>query len=681
MSNVYQKNYLNETVTLRDGKDYTFFKVITALKEDGVELTLQSSIVTVEADPGSWWQDTATGLLYIHCSDGLSPDAHNIIAKFCFYCASENIIFNNRFYEGRIADISSISNSTGILPEMIETEGGDISLNNADGFFDTLSEKFIWEKSELSIKYGSDLMAYTDFMQFLGWKIENKGWEENNFKINFFSVKKELEKKIISDKFDLTTYPNLEANALDTYIPISYGTPFTSLDETPLLVCINTKKNGGVTETGTSIASSDTTNLYITGTLLNTTENYYKGHQVEWNGLISKITASSYVVETDTHYITMEEMADFATDKVFVLRKYNQQEFYIPASALSTVYIDYGDGLGWLKIVPTTALATNTFTLTTHSDGALSGFQEGTTRVKALFTPSVITDGNISDAVKYLCKLNTGLNDDNLDSPSFVQSAIDAEGVIHDYISDQITVKAAIERVVKSVMCRFYTALNGKIKFIIWSPRRTSGYDEYQDYEYLSFSVNPIDEISNKISIGYNKNYEKNEYHYTTITDTESIWEYEEREIKTIDTLLVNKSDAIVLGQRIQFIINQPGRIVSFETALRGLQKADTGDGDIENNIGSKLYTTKTKSPNSIAGGMNAVQCEVLGIDRNLKDGIIGISCIDILGLGLGVGIWVSDDVKNYDDPTITEGEKNISGFWTDDFGKVGGVEVDSYWW
>lgn len=674
MSNVYYKTYYQETLTLRDGRSYNIFKTVSDVKENGVSLTEQTSVDDVESNPGSWYQNIGSEIvsIYIHFSNSSNGADKTLAAYFNMYFASENIIFNNIFYEGRLNNISPVSHKIPfIFWGTSEIEGGDISLNNADGFFDTLSEKFIWENKNIIIKIGSDLMNYSDFLTLFTGQIRNKtNSDENNFVLKYFSKKIALSKVILTDYFNVTSYPNLEQRAIGQPIPKSWGIPFDTLAEAPLLWCINTKYGSSETASTTAQAGTTTTKIIIPNTFTNyNIENYYKGHYISYGGALYKVTAH----RGSSSELTTETIAGMAEGESFTLLKYNQQQYYVPASALSTVYVDYGDGLGW-RAATASALSSNTFVITTPLDGAQSGFQEGTTKVKALFTPSVFTDGNMSDIIKDLCQTEAGLVDADLNLTSFSTSQTDTDIPIQIYQNKQEQTIIIIGRILaSSAFDLFYTGIDGKINYKAWNPQRITVYDEFEDYEYFDFNVKSWgDDLRNTISIGYNKNYETDKYSYVSENNSKSEYLYDERPSQIIDTYIVSKTIAQTVAQRILYIINEPGRQIKFKTHLRPVQK----------NIGDKIYVTKTKSPDSENGGMNLVLAEITGISRDIQNNMVEIECSDLRGYGFNVGIWVSTGTPAYKD--ATNEQRSVSGYWTQN-GFADVTDPNSYgisrWW
>jgi len=70
--------------TVVSGSAQTFSKhntgYVGAVYEDGVALTVKTSIATVQATASTYWWDPTNDILYVHCSDGLDPDTHTMTA-------------------------------------------------------------------------------------------------------------------------------------------------------------------------------------------------------------------------------------------------------------------------------------------------------------------------------------------------------------------------------------------------------------------------------------------------------------------------------------------------------------------------------------------------------------------------------------------------------------------------
>ena len=458
--------------------------------------------------------------------------------------------------------------------------------------------------------------------------------------------------------------------------------PFTgSIDKAPICVCINKKYASG-SGTFTSDAGSTESKIIDTEPAWTGRKkiNFFKGWVVEYpvdSGTYYKVTGSEWdtVSEPNTNIIKIETIAGFTSGLSYKLLYYPQQEFKIADHAITSVdsvYIDYGNGTGWEKAVIASSNLTNaTFVISTDFDGSTAIFDEDSTKVKVLFVGKN-PDGNVSDIVSDLCQTYGGLPADALDSSSFAASQTATELIINKYIKEPIFIRDVIDKLILSIFAYFPTGLNGKLYFIVWTTTRTTGYDEFQDYEYFSFIVSDIgSDLRNKIAVGYAINHNTKEHQYTDLTNLPSIYKYSEREKEVIDTDLTTESDGNILAQRYIWVVNQPGRYVEFETNLRPLQKT----------IGDKIYLTKSKSPNSDAGGMDQVLMEITGIERDMMRGTTRIQCVDTRGLGASSGIWMAPDAPDYVD--ATPAEKSVSGFVSDENGYILYPEGKdkSLWW
>ncbi len=237
----YQLAYLNETVTLADSTTETIRKAVVACELDGVTLLAKTSIATVEATAGTYWHDTANGLLYIHPPDDGSPNHHTVIVFFWVYFATKGIILNSQYYEPYIAEkgIPAISQETqSIHWGASQISAAAVILVNNRGFFDQIARRWIWNNKDIKLLLGGDSLAYAEYTLIFAGRIMQAAFTKAEFSLDIESKSFALLRSLPINNFWKSTWANLDPAAEGKPIPYYWGS--YSATQAPIVTCINT---------------------------------------------------------------------------------------------------------------------------------------------------------------------------------------------------------------------------------------------------------------------------------------------------------------------------------------------------------------------------------------------------------------------------------------------------------
>ena len=241
-TNTYEIIFLNEVITLADDSTETLRKVVSSVEEDGTALTKTApNLDFVEAIPGTWWQNTANGKLYIHTSGSDDPKGYTIIGFFWLYFATKGIILNSRYYEPYIAQrgIPGLRQSNpNLYWGVISISGGNLVLLNNRGYFDQIARKFIWIDKTVKILLGGDSLPYGEYELLYTQKILDKVFSRRKFQLKIASPTFGLLRTVPINKFWTTDYPDLDPAAEGRPIPYYYST-YTA-QQAPIATCIDT---------------------------------------------------------------------------------------------------------------------------------------------------------------------------------------------------------------------------------------------------------------------------------------------------------------------------------------------------------------------------------------------------------------------------------------------------------
>lgn len=236
------------------------------VRENGVSLAEGTS---TSLAAGSWYWDPAAARVYVRCTGSVSPYTLTLqaIIRFCF--SDTGRIYNGIYYDPRLTALPSLSMK---IERQFGEPGklgtGNVELANRDGFFDALSG-LQWDAGSVTVKMGADdpllsfapdysladgflstdgedgflsdepmdgfqapssasvfaraECAYADFDTIGTFRVSAWSTKDEAFSLSLEDKRKDLKKKIPTDFFDRTTYPNMEENSVGEAIPIAYG--------------------------------------------------------------------------------------------------------------------------------------------------------------------------------------------------------------------------------------------------------------------------------------------------------------------------------------------------------------------------------------------------------------------------------------------------------------------------
>lgn len=217
---------------------------VVGVEENGVALTARASIALVDANPGSYFHDSVTDRVYVHCTAGASPYDKTLQAQVKFYFANHPKIFNDIYYEPRLLSVPALSlrverKFTGVG----QIAGGSLTLDNHDGFFDDLVD-LQWDAGLAAVYFGADrpglsTMAFGDYGLIGSWRMSNWNKTNEKFTLTLLERKSSILKKIPTTVYSRADYPNLRESDKGKYVPLAYG---TVKDVTPVCINVSTRR-------------------------------------------------------------------------------------------------------------------------------------------------------------------------------------------------------------------------------------------------------------------------------------------------------------------------------------------------------------------------------------------------------------------------------------------------------
>ena len=597
----YQKSYLSETITLADSTTETIRKAIVDCQLDGTALTVKTSIAEVEGTAGTYWHDTANGILYIHPPGDDEPDDHTVVVFFWVYFATKGIVLDSRFYEPYIAEngIPAISQQTQEIHwGASQISSGAVTFVNSRGFFDQISKRWIWNNKSVKILMGGDSLAYSEYAAIFGGKIMQTRFSRSGFTIEIQSNAFALLRTLPINNFWISNYTNLDPEAEGKPIPYYWGV--YSASQAPVVTCINTTYG---------------TNVY-----------QFK------------------ICDTAYHAI----------------------------KAITQVYVDYGDGVGWQTIAHANEDLTNaTFTITSAS------FVVGTSRVKVAFegyhSGGTLIDG-APEVAEDLLTNQCGYASTDLNAASFTASKGASDCSLNVSVENETAALTVIETICQSDLAYFDEDGEGLLRYRTWGPATGSNVqvltteDILDEPEFLEDTA----KLFYRAKVGYSK-LTTGDYIYTEAYQDESRHKYGRDDVLTVETYLRSSIDAVSLAGRLNWITRNPSPIATLRLKA----------GVIDKTLGDKIKLTLERASHSTVGGYVERVFEIIGKEVSCFPLIVKLQARDIMEFGANVGIWTADDAPDW--ATATAEERSQSGFWTDDNGLADPSDVESknksLWW
>ena len=202
--------------------------VVSRLKEEKTLLGAQPDISSVEANPGSWYFDPAGERLYAHTSDSTGPDTHYMTAYFLEMFATHPRIFNNRFYQPKIARIPEFRQSINEKKSgnTIQSSGSLTLLEDSDNpYWSGMLYKYNWLNKPVTIKLGGahEDYPFSEFKTVAKWILKGNTYSDTGVDFEVADLKSLFKTRIGLTQYDLTTYPNMTPAAEGKTVQIALG--------------------------------------------------------------------------------------------------------------------------------------------------------------------------------------------------------------------------------------------------------------------------------------------------------------------------------------------------------------------------------------------------------------------------------------------------------------------------
>lgn len=205
----------------------TFPRAIGTAISDNVDLTEQATLASVQTNINSYWYDRDTSNFYIHCADNDDPAIKTVILGMTMALSNKAINIDDAYFEPRVLGIPTLSKTKDpLFFGIIKHDGGSIEYDNHDGFFDTISDDYLFGRP-ITIRYGGNYhgltMPYENYRKVFTGHVENSSQSWETFSVDVVHNIKRLAKTIPTRKYNQTDFTDLNDDDLGKPRPISYG--------------------------------------------------------------------------------------------------------------------------------------------------------------------------------------------------------------------------------------------------------------------------------------------------------------------------------------------------------------------------------------------------------------------------------------------------------------------------
>jgi hypothetical protein len=246
---------------------------IGAVTGDAVSFTEQASLASVQANVQSYWYDYDSSTIYVNSADFNEPDIYTIVLGLTLALSNHAIHINNVYYEPKVRGVPVLTKTKDpLFFGLIKHDGGSIEYDNHDGFFDNITDDYIFGQQTI-IRYGGDyhnkVMPFANYRKVFTGYIDACSTDWETFTTEIVHKIKRLGRTIPERKYNTTDFPNLNVKDVGKPRPIAYG-PITGAE----VVCTN--KDAG---SGPWIFECADTNDHASG-ILSVTTIYKNGESI-----------------------------------------------------------------------------------------------------------------------------------------------------------------------------------------------------------------------------------------------------------------------------------------------------------------------------------------------------------------------------------------------------------------
>ena len=344
--------------------------------------------------------------------------------------------------------------------------------------------------------------------------------------------------------------------------------------------------------------------------------------------------------------------------------------------AISQVYVDFDDGVGWQNQAHANEDLPNAKFTIEHAD-----YVVGTSKVKVAFTGvysgSTAIDGAPEIAEDLLTNATWGdYAGTDLNAASFTASETTSDVSLNVPIEKPTTVLKVIEKICASDFAFFDTDGDGLFRYRTWEPVIAGTEPLIDELDYLDDPPTVVEgtsDVYGKVRVGYSYSCSTKSYLYKEEESDTTLYKYGRNEALIHDTYLRTSGDATIAAQRFLFVMEDPSPMLDITLKIQHMDKL----------VGDKFKINMFRAPFQTAGGYSERLFEIVKTAKSAYPVRNKITARDIVNYGSNVGFWQAPTANAWDDATSEEQEE--FGFWCDtngyaDPGGIEGLNISRWW-
>lgn len=600
------------------------YRRVSGLRENGTDLTAQTSAANVDANAGTWFWDETAEILYVRTSSGASPDTFTVYAAYVtFYFATSGVVVN-RVDGDASTGIYYQPWLSGQLPTKreevedllfgvkLETMGS-VAFTNTHGFFNTITATnslYAWKNTRIRFlvwgRYNGQELLRSDAGAVATMEVDNIVSDERAATFTLKPLARTLELEIPPTPIFESDYPNLGDGVRGTRKWIGYGRATIAPD-------LVDKSGNGVY----LVADAAYQTLYAVNAV----------YAVAANGDGARTTLGlgvDYSVDLTACTVTIINAA------------YAWQSYGIEVDATGKP-----DGLG-------------------------SYLKTG---------PAIIQD---------MLTTFVGVQAADLDASAFATAATDAPQECALWIKSQRTISSVLANAARdlpalerSCLATVRQTLAGLWTIGIWKPSIDyASAITMQRSDFAKFGAVPkLQTVFARVRVHYGYNHAIQAWQVAEAYDARTEYLTRSKDALDVYTFLVSSSDALTLAQRIQLVSASISTEIEFEE--RGAKLAQALGGD-------RVLITFDPAPHAEDGQYNSEPFEIVLLETSFAPKVTVAGRFgDLRGIGRTIGRWAASTVPTY--ASASADEKANNGFWSDASGYVTPGDAStknvSRWW
>jgi hypothetical protein len=198
---------------------------IGSVLQDGVALASQVSVANCITTNNSYYWDASDRRVYIHLNNGGEASIHIVTLGITSGFANQAATYNGLYYEPRLVSAPVIAKSKDpLFFGRISFDGGDITLDNTDGDFDSMvvGNPGIFGGA-VRVLQGFDTDAYAAFTRMASGLIEGVRIDRDTCTVTMVDQRKYLSRTAPRRVYEVATYANLNYANYGRPIALTYG--------------------------------------------------------------------------------------------------------------------------------------------------------------------------------------------------------------------------------------------------------------------------------------------------------------------------------------------------------------------------------------------------------------------------------------------------------------------------